>query len=123
MADTSILDVPVEQSLELVSSIGSDSMDAKGKLLDHVIYEIYGVLLSMALVDPQGSHPSSIVDGGVLETTDLLAFGVLESKKRHVNLDVMARNPFCITLGVDSPATDVSGQASQTMADKGSIYA
>lgn len=101
MTNPSILDVPVEQSLELVASIGSDGMDAKGELLDHLIYEIYGVLLSMAFVDLQGSYPSSIIDGGVLETPYLPTIIVLEGKKGHVNLYVMARNPFCITLGVD----------------------
>jgi hypothetical protein len=55
----------------------------------------------MAFVDLQCPNPSSIIDGSVLEATNLLAFIVLEGKKGHVNLYVVARNPLCIALGVD----------------------
>ena len=40
---TLILDVLVEKSLKLMSPIGSDSTDAKGKFLNHIVYEIYSI--------------------------------------------------------------------------------
>jgi hypothetical protein len=79
MADTSIFNVPMEQSLELMPPICTDGMYAKRKSLDHVIYEINGISLSMKLIDRQGSNPGGIVYCGILEPTDLLAFGVPES--------------------------------------------
>ena len=97
----------MKQSLELVTSIGTDGVDAKGELLDHVVYEVYGVLLSIAFVDLQGSNPGGIVNGGVLETPDLLPFGALESKKGHINLDVVARYLLGVATGVNCPTTDV----------------
>ena len=106
-----------------MTPIGTDGMDSKRELLDHVVYEVGGVLLSMTGVDLQGSNPGSIVDGSILESTNLLSLGVLECEKRNINLDVMARNPFGVTPGVDCSATDVSGQSSQIVTDKGPVNA
>ena len=103
-----MLNVPMKQRLELMSSIGTDSVNTKGKLLNHIVNEIYGILLSMARVDLQSPNPGSVVNGGILKATDLLAISPLYCQESHVDLDMMARNPFGITFGVDGSASSVS---------------
>jgi hypothetical protein len=51
MPYTEIFDMPVEMSLELVPSIGSDCVYAERELSKNVVYEIYNVFLSMLPVD------------------------------------------------------------------------
>ncbi len=76
-----ILNMLMEQGLELMALISTDSVDAKGKPLDHVIFERDGVRLGMSPVDFQ---------------------------RQHVRLDVVARHLLGIAAGVNSPTTDVS---------------
>ena len=105
VADAFVFDMPMEQSLELMAPICANGMDAKRKLIDHVIYEINGVVLSMTSVDLQSPDPGGIIYGSVLETTDLPVLGVLESKECHINLDVVARNLLGIATGMNGPST------------------
>ena len=46
-----VLYMPVELCLELMPSIGSDGIDPKRELLDHIINELDGALSIMFLVD------------------------------------------------------------------------
>ena len=46
-----VLYMPVELCLELMPSIGSDDIDPKRELLDHIINELDGALSIMFLVD------------------------------------------------------------------------
>lgn len=96
-----------------MSSIDSDYREGSWVdirvLLDHVVYEVYGILLIMTFVDPQGSNSGSIFDGCILKSMNLLALSILDSRKRHVNLDVMARYLLGITTRINCAAADVLG--------------
>jgi hypothetical protein len=54
--------MPVEQRLELVSSVGSDGAYPKRELLHHIVDEVDGVSLRVAAVTLQRANSSSIVD-------------------------------------------------------------
>jgi len=56
-----ILDVPLELSLELVTAIRADRVNAKGELLDDVVDELDCVHLVVPVVDLQCSHPSCVI--------------------------------------------------------------
>ena len=62
-----VFDVPVEVRLKLVSPIGSDRMDPKRKLFDHVVNEIDSALLIVTLLDLQRADPWGVVDRVVSE--------------------------------------------------------
>ena len=47
-----VLNMPVELCLELMTPVGSYSVNLKRKLLDHVIDKIDGVLLVVTLINP-----------------------------------------------------------------------
>jgi len=50
-----VFSVPVELGLPLVPVVGPDRVDAEGEALDHVVEEVDGALLVVALVDAQGA--------------------------------------------------------------------
>lgn len=52
MQNSCVLNMPVEQSLEFVSTVRLNRVDSEGKLLDDIVYEIYRILLIMSAVDP-----------------------------------------------------------------------
>ena len=116
MVDTEILDMPVELRLELMAIIhcpavdfaeiderGSDLADAEREGRDHVVDEVDGVCLGVAFVDLEGSDPGHIVDRRILEAAKLLAAFSFEGQELDIHLDVMARHPLVVALGVDSP--------------------
>lgn len=51
MLQTVVFGVPVELRLKFVAIVRSYGADAEWKLRDDIIEKVYGVLLSMALVD------------------------------------------------------------------------
>ena len=59
MADTEILDMPVELCLEFMPVIGADFLDAKWALVDDVVDEIDGVGLGVFCVDLKGADAGS----------------------------------------------------------------
>ena len=63
--------MPVELSLELMTTIRSYRMNPEGKLLYHIIDEVNSVLLVMTPINFQSPDPCGIVDSSVLEATDL----------------------------------------------------
>jgi len=98
-------------------------LDVKGELLDDVINEVDRVPPRVAFVDLQRPNPGRIVDDGIRVALNLLASGILESQEFHVELDVMARDPFVLSLGVDLASADVAWQALHSIADQRSIDA
>jgi hypothetical protein len=64
--------MPVEQRLELVASIRPNGVDPERKFPDHVIDEIDGALLVVALVDLQCTNPRRVVNRRVLVAADCL---------------------------------------------------
>ena len=67
MSDPLVFNVPVEVRLKLVSPVGSDRMDSKRKLFDHVVNEIDSALLIVTLLDLQRADPWGVVDRVVSE--------------------------------------------------------
>ena len=51
MSDTQVFDMPMELRLELMTTIGSDLLDAERELVGNVINKGNGILLRMAFVD------------------------------------------------------------------------
>ena len=98
----------MEQCLKFMPTICTDGVKAERKLLDYIVYEVYGVLLSMAGVYLQCPDSSRIVDGGILEPADLLAIRVLERKEGYIYLDVVTGHLLRITFGVNGSTADVS---------------
>lgn len=73
MADALILDMPVELGLELMPIVGSDFFDAEWELFDDVIDKVDRVGLCVLVIDLERPDTRSIVDGGILEASYLLA--------------------------------------------------
>ena len=101
MADALVFDMPMELGLKLVTVIGSDFADAEEESFDDIIYESNGAGLGMALIDFEGPDAGGIVDGGILVALDGLLVFVFECQKLNINLNLMPRNLFLVTLGVD----------------------
>ena len=77
MSDPFVLDVPVKLSLEFVSSIRADRVNAKRKLLDDVVDKSDRVSLIVTVVDLKRPYPSCIIDRCVLiaaNTMPVLSF-------------------------------------------------
>ena len=51
MSDTQVFHIPMELCLKLMTTIGSNLLDAEWELVDNVINKGNGVLLRMPLVD------------------------------------------------------------------------
>ena len=56
----------------------------------------------MLSIDLQGSYACGIINGRVLESTDLLSVRAFKSEELHINLDMMARHLFLVTVGLYS---------------------
>ena len=57
MPHAHVLDMPTEFDLELVTMVCSHRMDSERKTVNHMVDEINGIGLGMALVDLQGPDP------------------------------------------------------------------
>jgi hypothetical protein len=121
MSNTLVFDVPVEQCLELMTSIGSNRVDAERELLYHVIDKINSVFLCMLPVDLESPDASGIVDCRVLKTTDLFPCGRFKREELHVHLDLMPGDSFRVPTCVNRPAPHVPRQATQTISDQRTI--
>ena len=101
MTTALVFEKPLELGLKLVTVIGSNCTDTEQQLFDGVVDEGNGSHLVVTLVDFEGSDARCIVDGGVLITLDGLLVFVFEYQKLNVNLNLMARNLFLVTNGMD----------------------
>ena len=95
-----IFDMPVELSLKLMTTIGTNRVESKRVFLDDIIDEIDSIYLGMSPVDIQCFDPGCIVDSVVLETTDSLSISILELQKLDINLYMISRRQCSITLRV-----------------------
>jgi hypothetical protein len=57
-----VFNVPVELCLKFMAPIGSDSVDAKRELLNHIINEVYSIFLIMTPVDFKRPYPGSVIN-------------------------------------------------------------
>jgi hypothetical protein len=99
-----IFHMPVKLGLKLMASVSSYRMDAEGKLVNHIINKLNGILLIVTRIDFQCPDSSSVINGSILETPDSVAVKIPQRDKLHINLDVMAWNLFGITPSVNGPA-------------------
>ena len=102
VSHTIILNMPMKLGLKLMASVCPNRMDAEREFLNHIINELYGILLIVARIDLQRSDPGSIINGCILKTSDSVAVKVPQRNKFNIHLDVMAGNFFCITSSVNS---------------------
>ena len=113
--------MPVELGLELVPSIGSDGIDPKRKLLDHVINELDGALLIVLPVDLKRSDTGCVIDSRVLIASDLVSFVVFQRQELHIDLNMMPRNRFSVSFGVQSPPWCFFGQPIKAVASQDAV--
>lgn len=73
MPNTLVFDMPVEQGLVFMSSIGSYLLNAERELVGNMIDKMNGILLSMSWVNIQCSNTRGIIDCSVLVTFELSA--------------------------------------------------
>ena len=114
--DTAVLDVPVELGLELVAAVGADALDAEGELRDDVFDEVDGIGLVVAAVDLQSPNAGCVIDRGVLVALDHAATFSLEDEELDVDLDMMTRDLFLVTLGVNGPRSGFARKTAQAVA-------
>jgi hypothetical protein len=116
MADVPIGQVPAEQGLELVTAVGAHSVDGKWERRDDVVHEGDGVLLRVATIDSQRSNARGIVNGCVLVTPEPLPTGALERQEFHIDLHVMTRHLFLVTMGMHCAPADPIREVPQPVA-------
>lgn len=102
MSNAFIFDMPMKLGLELMAPVGSYCMDAERKLIDHIINELYGIILIVTRVDFHRPDPGGIVDCCVLKTPDSVAFIVPQPEKLDIHLDMMTWNFLRISSCVNS---------------------
>jgi len=107
MPDLFILKVPVELGLELMTPISTNSIDAKGELLDYIINGVNGVFLIMTFINLQSPDAGGIIYSCTLKTTDFAAFCCLQTEKLDINLDMVTKNLLSIATCEDNSATYV----------------
>ena len=101
MTDALVLDMPVELGPKLVAIVGSDFANAEWKLFNDIVDEVDGAGLVVALIDLEGSDAGGVINSCVLITLDRFVAFALERQELNINLDVMTRHLFLVTLGVD----------------------
>ena len=70
----------------------------------------------MVGIDLQSSDAGGIVNGRILEPSDLLSGWVLERQEFHVYLDMMSGNLFFVSVRLDGTDLRIAWQSIQTMA-------
>ena len=107
--------MPVKERLELVAAIGADRLDPEWELLDHVIDEVDGVGLGVALVDLQCTNSRRIIDRRVLLAPNRTASFSLQGQELHVHLHVMPGHLLLVAVRVYSPPSDAVRESAHAM--------
>ena len=63
-------DVPVEECLEFVATVGLDGANPEGELVDHVVDEVDGAGLGVAAINLKRADSRGIIDRRVLISPD-----------------------------------------------------
>lgn len=107
MPDALVLDVPMETGLPLMSAVGTYSMDAERKLLNHVINEVDRTLLVVLRIDLQSSDPCGIIDRRVLIATQLVTGLGNQGQELDIDLDMVSGNLLGVAARVKGATTDL----------------
>jgi hypothetical protein len=111
----------MEQRLELVTSVRSESVDPERELFHHIVEKGNSISLVMPAIDLEGLHPGCVVDRRVLEAADSMTVRALEAQNLHVCLNVMARDLLSVAVGMDSSAPCVSWKVPDSIPYKRSV--
>ena len=101
MANTVVLDMPVEFCLEVMIVVCSDLANAKREAFDNLVDKIDGVGVSLFLVDLECPHPGGVIDGRELEATDPLSTLSFERQDLDIHLHMVTKNLLAASLGVN----------------------
>ena len=123
MAYAEIFNVPVELGLEFMAVVRSHLADAEREFLDDGVDEVDRVCLIVAVVDFQGANARRIVNRRVLVALDGLAVFAFELQELNVDLDLMTRYLFLVSLGVDFANTSAARQPAKAVAPENAINA
>jgi len=93
--------MPVELGLKLVAVVRSHLADAEWEFVDDDVDEVDRVRLIVAVVDFKGANVGGIVDSRVLVALDGLPVFSSEFQELGVDLDLMTRHLFLVSLSVD----------------------
>ena len=121
--DTAVLDVSVELGLELVAAVGPDALDAEGEFLDDVFDEVDSIGLVVTAVDFKSPDAGCIIDCGVLVALDDVASFAFEDEELDVDLDMMTRDLFLVSLGMNGPRSGFARKTAQAVAPQNAIDA
>jgi len=105
----------MEERLELVAAVRADRLDPERELLDHVIDEVDGVGLGVALVDLQRPNACGIIDRRVLVAPNWTASFSLQRQELDVHLHVMTRDLLLVAVRVYSPPSDAVRESAHAM--------
>ena len=114
--------MPVKLSLEFVSVVGPNSMNAKRESFDHMIDKINGILLCMSIIDFKCPYPRGIINGCVLESSDFSSFFAFQFEELDINLYVMTRNLLFIAMCQYRSTPFIPGKTIDSMPLQYSIY-
>lgn len=73
MPNALVFDMPVEQSLEFMTTIRSDLLYTEWKLVDDIIDKMNCIFLGVACINLQGPDPCRVINRGILIAFELLA--------------------------------------------------
>ena len=108
-------DVPVEERLELVTSIGSDGADPKREFLHDGVDEVDGVGLGVASINLERSYSCGVVDCRVLVATNRRALLTLERQELDVYLHMVAGNLLLVAVRVYGAPSDAVRESVEAM--------
>jgi hypothetical protein len=123
MPDSSVLDMPMKEGLELMTSIRADCVDAKGELVDDIVDELDRVVLIVTVVDLERPDSSCVIDGSVLKATHSMPSWSLETHNLHVCLNMMTRDLLGVSVGVDSSSPHMARKPTDPVPCQSSVYA
>ena len=106
-----------------MAAVGADALDAEGELLDDVFDEVDGIGLIVTAVDFKSPDAGCIIDCGVLVALDDAATFAFEDEELDVDLDMMTRDLFLISLGVNSPCSGCPRKTAQAVTPQNAIDA
>ena len=115
MPNTLVFDMPVEQSLKFMSSIGTYLLNTEPECVDDMIDKVIGIFLGMSRVNLQRPNPCCIIDGRVFIAFELSTILSFEHQKLNIHLDVVTWNLFIVTFGVDLSPPRTPGQTIDTV--------
>ena len=106
-----------------MAAVGADALNAEGELLDDVFDEVDGIGLVVTAVDFQSPDAGCIIDCGVLVALDHAATFALENEELDIDLDMMTRDLFLLSLGMNGPRSGFARKTAQVVAPQNAIDA